>query len=145
VYAFYKSHDSFKLLIQLIKKARNNKLSVSLVLENDVQIQEFSTKFWNMGDTIIHGLISDGFIEKQPVMLDVNLHKKDVAIIYENANCDYDKLKQYQRVFFIGSQIHPIDAEHSGENAKFEAIESKYWMIKNGIWSEVSKAEFVVK
>ena len=123
-------YNSFTLLVQLVQKARDNGLSISICVENMGFVEDFSTRFWNMNNTIIHGIITDGFLEMQPVILDVALHKKNIAIVYENAKYEQDINKRFdfQKVIFIGKHKQP-------------GIDGKYWVYKDK-WQEVDAVEY---
>ena len=127
MYSFYKGLDEFKLLVNLLQKAREQGLSVSVCVPNIELAHEFSKTFWNMGKTIVHGLIEDGFVEKQPVLLDVELHAKDIAIIFGDAAFRPD-MHDYQKVYFIGATPRDVDG--------------KYWEHKDGSWEQVSREAF---
>lgn len=125
---FYKSADLFEMLLLLLIKGRSGGYTFSVCFPTLDQCNEFSTYIWNSWSALPHGLAEDGFLEKQPIVIDIKLHKKDAAIIIDDAAIIEDG---WDKVLYVGkSQVLIHDA--------------KYWLYAEQKWKEISRQEFML-
>jgi len=124
MYLFYKTQELFELLELLLKKGRAEDYTFSICFEHDEECQEFSKKLWSAYNVIAHGLKEDGFLEDQTIIIDSDLHKKDIAIVIGNAQ--FQDLG-WKKVFFVNSG---------------EKYDGKFYEYKNKGWKELSLEEY---
>lgn len=130
MFSFYKSTDTFQMMILLLKKAREKNLTVNVLFENYDQARLFSQKIWNMHEPIAHGLDSDGFIQKQPILLSTIAIKKNIALVLRTV--DAHELNYYQKVFFIGNKYNQI----------IDNAQCKHWEYASLKWTELTCDKF---
>ena len=109
----YKSDDVLGLIILLLKKCEENNLTASICFKTEQLCSEFSDKLWQHSD-FPHSLFQDQFLEKIPIIIDVKLHSKDVAIIIG----DCDLADGFKKVFII-------NPEKKYENAQYYSYFNK--------------------
>jgi|GEM_PF-5767888 len=134
MYSFYRCEESKnveELLFLLMKKARKERLSVSVCFANRTNFEDFSRKIWYSGQVLAHGLPEDGFLDLQPIVFDLVLHKKDVAIILFSAIqagfVKFSEILNYSKVLFI-------DDLATNDRSVFEAdffVEIRNFAVKN--------------
>lgn len=131
MFTFYKSNDTYAMLQLLLLKAREQSMSVSLCFENHEECCKFSDFLWNSGKVIPHGLAEQGFLNRQPVIIDTCLHEKDIAIIVD---APYENLGKWEKVFFVGTRKREFESTY--------ITSVKYWEYSKQRWNLLTKEQF---
>ncbi len=118
--------DAINVLIALLKKSDESDYKISLVFEKNANLDEYSNLLWK--HWIINGVKGEDngiYDDRQPIILDFYACKKDIVIFFENADVDFDFIKnsEYKKIFFINNFVS--DFESVG---KFYIYENKKWV-----------------
>lgn len=128
--SFYKTDDLYGTITNLIIKARDNFLNVSVCFEKNIEALEYSAWLWNRYKTVAHGVSGDPFQNSQPVWIDSEPDlKKEVIITVNNANFMQNDWKKM--LFVTQDKIY-----HDFANAY-------YWLNLGESWKKISKEEFL--
>ena len=128
MYLYYKVKSLFEVLVMLLKKARKEALTVSVCFSNKDECNEISNKLWAAYDILPHGIIEDGFLQDQPIILDTKLYKKDIAIIIGNAQFDDSENGEWKKVFFLNTPIYG---------------NGRFYEYTNNMWHEINQEEYL--
>lgn len=129
MYTLYKSDDLNEILLQLLKKSRENHFNINILCKNEEIVNNLSNILWNNG--IPHWIKDDLYEKQNHIFVSVDIKNVEILIVYDDAFFDEDDAN-FKKANFIKKIILGTSQNIKGE----------YWGKQKNGWKKLTHDVF---